>query len=73
MLSRACRKSTTAFLCRSTAFSLHILHFMQVIPDLEDDLLDLFRRRMEHNLKYAGPEDRKHWCSPASPCSLMEV
>ena len=56
--------STTAFLCRSAAYALH---FMQVIPELEDDLLDLFRRRMEHNLKYAQPEDRKHWYSPCIP------
>lgn len=34
---------------------------VQIIPELEDDLLDLFRRRMEHNLKYATPKDRKHW------------
>lgn len=44
---------------------------MQVIPKLEDDLLDLFRRRMEHNLKYAQPEDRKHWYSPCIPSVLL--
>ena len=40
------------------------LLLVQVIPELKDDLLDLFRRRMEHNLKYARPEDRKHWYGP---------
>lgn len=42
----------------------------QILPELRHSLVEMFKRRMELNLRHAGKDEQEHWCAPYATALL---